>query len=65
MTITALVLPNGGSGDYIFSVNEQSPIGLGKVKKIKKNDWDSGYIVFLDNGTELDVVSDKLIILSK
>jgi hypothetical protein len=61
LSVKMVIMPNGGN-DYMFIVGKQSPVGLGKIKKIQKNSWDSGYIVFLDTGAEVDVISDKLIV---
>lgn len=51
------------TGEYIFVVGEQSPVGLGKVRKIRK-EKDKHYIVFLDNNQEVDVIADNLIVVT-
>lgn len=52
-----------GENDYMFLVGEQSPIGIGKVKKIRQSEGrKNAYIVFLDDRSEIDIISDKVMV---
>lgn len=66
MKINKLFVLNNGY-DYVFQVGTKTiAYEEAKVKKIIKNERkDNAYIVFFEDGVELDIISDKIMILSK
>jgi hypothetical protein len=65
--IQSLVILNSSYGDYVFTVGKSlMQISDSPVKKIVKNtERDDAYIVFLKDGNEIDIISDRVIIYNK